>query len=100
TGLRQGEMRALRDKDVHLDAEVPFITVRYGKPPMLPTKGGKVREIPLLPMALRALQDWYDSRETYCDGNDKGLTFPALRGGYRGQGKMLGREHQTIWRQL
>jgi hypothetical protein len=45
-------VRALRDTDVHLEnIEVPYITVRCGKPPMHPTKGGKVREIPLLPMA-------------------------------------------------
>lgn len=100
TGLRQGEMRALRDADVHLDADVPYITVRYGKPPMKPTKNGQVREIPLLPMALRALRDWYALRKACCVDNDKGLTFPAARGGYRSEGKMLGRRHQEIWKKL
>ena len=101
TGLRQGEMRSLRDADVHLDGvEVPFVTIRYGKPPMLPTKGGVVREVPLLPMAQRALREWYELRKTHCTDNDKGLTFPAMRGGYRSEGKMLGRHHQRIWKQL
>lgn len=101
TGLRQGEMRALRDADVHLDGiEVPYITVRYGKPPMKPTKSGQVREVPLLPMAQRALREWYEVRKTDCKDNDKGLTFPAPRGGYRSQARMLGRHHQKIWKKL
>jgi integrase len=94
-------MRALRDADVHLDdAEMPYITVRYGKPPTKPTKSGLVREIPLLPMAQRALREWYELRQTHCTGNDKRLTFPAERGGYRSEGKMLGRRHGETWKQL
>ena len=101
TGLRQGEMRALRDVDVHAEGiDVPYITVRYGMPPKKPTKSGHVREIPLLPMALRALREWYELRKTLCTENDKGLTFPAARGGYRSEGKILGRRHQEIWRKL
>jgi integrase len=93
-------MRSLRDEDVHLDAEVPFVTVRYGKPPRKPTKTGQIREVPLLPMAQRALREWHEVRQTTCKDNDKGLTFPAGRGGYRSEGKMLGRRHFAIWRKL
>jgi integrase len=100
TGLRQGEMRALRDADVHLDAETPFITVRYGSPPMKPTKSGHVREVPLLPMAVRALKDWQEIRKTWCTNNFKELTFPAQRGGYRSEGKFLGRANQNDWKKL
>ena len=39
-------------------------------------------------------------RATWCSHNPKGLTFPALRGGYRGEGTFLGRHHQTIWKSL
>jgi integrase len=93
-------MRAVRDADVHLDAEVPYVTVRYGKPPTKPTKNGLVREIPLLPMAQRALREWYAVRAKTCTDNDKGLAFPAARGGYRSEGKVLGRRHQEIWKKL
>ena len=100
TGLRQGEMRALREADVHLDADVPYIHIRYGKPPKAPTKSGKPRDVPLLPMAVRALRVWYQFRATWCEHNPKGLTFPALRGGYRSEGTFLGRHHQEIWKDL
>jgi integrase len=100
TGLRQGEMRALRDTDVHLDAETPYITVRYGRPPLKPTKSGQPRAVPLLPMAQRALRSWYGQRATWCKNNFKGLTFPAQYGGYRSEGKFLGRRNNEIWNEL
>ncbi len=100
TGIRQGEMRALRDEDVHLDAEVPYIVVRYGGTPKRPTKSGEPRDVPLLPMAHRALGEWLALRSTWCTNNFKGLVFPAERGGYRSAGKLLGREHQKTWTTL
>jgi len=100
TALRQGEMRALRDADVHLDAQGPYVTVRYGKPPEKPTKSGLPRDVPLLPMAVRALRDWYAFRASWCKQNPEGLTFPAERGGYRSAGKFLGRDHHVQWRAL
>ena len=101
TGLRQGEMRALRDADVHLHGvDVPYITVRYGGTPTKPTKSGHPRDVPLLPMAQRALTGWYELRKTWCKENDKRLAFPAQYGGYRSAGKILGRKHQEIWTTL
>ena len=100
TGLRQGEMRALRDEDVHVGADGSYVTVRYGKPPKKPTKSGQPREVPLLPMALRALTEWNALKKTWCSNNFKGLTFPAERGGYRSAGKFLGRDHQEVWKTL
>jgi len=100
TALRQGEMRALRDGDVHLDAQVPHVTVRYGKPPRKPTKSGVPRDVPLLPMAVRALRAWYEYRASWCKQNPEGLTFPAERGGYRSAGKFLGRDHHVQWKAL
>jgi integrase len=100
TGLRQGEMRALRDEDVHLDAADLHITVRYGGTPKKPTKSGLPRDVPLLPMAQRALREWYALRKTWCSNNFKALTFPAARGGYRSAGKILGRDHQKVWKGL
>ena len=100
TAVRQGEMRALRDEDVHLDGETPSMTVRYGKPPRKPTKSGKPRVVPLLPMAVRALRAWYEFRTGWCEENPEGLTFPAQRGGYRSAGKFLSRDHHVQWKAL
>jgi integrase len=100
SGLRQGEMRALRDEDVHADATPPYVTIRYGRPPKKPTKSGQPRDVPLLPMALRALGEWRALRATWCKNNYKGLAFPAQYGGYRSEGKMLGRRTQEIWTTL
>ncbi len=100
SGLRQGEMRALRAEDVHADAPAPYMLIRYGKPPTKPTKGGHPREVPMLPMALRAYREWQAICATWCKNNYKGLAFPAQYGGYRSEGKMLGRRNQEIWKKL
>jgi integrase len=100
SGLRQGEMRALRAEDVHADADRPYMLIRYGKPPMKPTKAGVPREVPILPMALRAYREWRAICATWCKNNYKGLAFPAQYGGYRSEGKILGRRHQEIWKKL
>jgi hypothetical protein len=47
TGMRSGEMAALRLVDVHVDGADPYVTVRYGGPPDKPTKWGRIRQIPL-----------------------------------------------------
>jgi hypothetical protein len=93
-------MRALRDEDVHLEAEQPYVHIRYGKPPKAPTKSGRPRDVPLLPMAVRALRVWSDFRATWCSHNPRGLTFPALRGGFRNEGSFLGRNHREIWKDI
>lgn len=100
SAMRQGEMRALRDEDVHLDAVPPVVTVRYGKPPKQPTKGGAPRTVPLLPMAVRALRAWYAYRDANITFNPKGLVFPAERGGYRSAGRFLGRNNGAQWKAL
>jgi integrase len=51
-------------------------------------------------MAQRALADWRKVRETWCKNNFKSLAFPAQRGGFRGEGKFLGRTHQVVWSAL
>lgn len=56
TGLRAGELCALRRVDVDLEGE--RLMVRFGGPPDLPTKTGKVRPVPLFGMALEAARQW------------------------------------------
>jgi integrase len=72
TGLRAGELCCLRVADLSEDG----IIVRYGSPPDLPTKAGKVRRIPLLPMAREALERW-DVKLRAKDG----IVFPTLAKG-------------------
>lgn len=80
TGLRAGEQWALRWSDVHLDGERPRLVVRrsYRKP----TKGGAVREVPLLPEAREALQEWHRARPAIGDA----LVFPSDDGAMHTRG--------------
>lgn len=57
-GLRRGELLALRWVDIHLlDAE-PFVVVRRSRRQSDPTKGGRVRRLPLFGVAIEALLAW------------------------------------------
>ena len=75
TGLRQGELWALRWDDVTLDGAAPELVVRgsHGGP----TKSGKVRRVPLLPQTLAALRSL---------PHRTGLVFPGESGGRRHRG--------------
>lgn len=57
TGMRSGEQRALRWDDVH----DTHLVVRYGAPNQ-PTKNGKIRRVPILPLTRLALES---SRSLY-----------------------------------
>lgn len=50
TGMRSGELRALRWEDVHAD----HIVIRFGAP-QKPRKNGRVHRVPILPLARQAL---------------------------------------------
>ena len=81
TGLRQGEMWALRWRDLDLDGEHPTCSCRrsYRKG----TKANKVRHFPLLPAALAALRRM---RELAADRSPDALVFPGKRGEMRSEG--------------
>lgn len=88
TGLRAGELVTLRLADVQLDAPDPFVTVRYGSPPDGLTKNGKIRRVPLLPLARQATLAQLDrlAGEEGDEGaprraNPHGLLFPTEREG-------------------
>jgi integrase len=102
SGLRQGEQWALELADVHLDAPVPHVVVRYGSPGQ-PTKSGKIRRVDLVPVAVdaaRAQLDLLDELELaarrrvrgYRDPNHGRLLFPSLRGSHRQRGAPAGWE--------
>jgi integrase len=97
SGLRAGELCALRLADVHAD----HVVVRYGGPPAEPTKSGKIRSVPILPMARTALELARRSRDITALAsatskrrhgvatNPHGLAFPRDRGGYRDPAHIL-----------
>lgn len=91
TGLRAGELVTLRLADVHLEGATPHVVVRYGKAPARPTKGGKIREVPLFGIALDAAKAWLDILPTFCKRNKRALMFPGCRGGFRSE------EHVFRW---
>lgn len=68
SGLRAGEIWGLRWADVDLSNRV--VTVRFNR--RGPTKNGKIREVPLLPPAHRALSLWKSERP----GLGGALVFP------------------------
>ncbi len=60
-GLRPGEAIALEWSDVDLDGAELTVrgSVRHGK--YGPTKGGRLRKVPLIPLVVKALEKWKES---------------------------------------
>jgi integrase len=86
TGLRAGEQWNLRLADVHIDGEDPHIVVRFGRRQRGrsgPTKGRRIRRVPLLPRAMELLRVWLRELTLFCPRNSYGLVFPGELGGYR-----------------
>lgn len=88
TGLRAGELCALRRADVHVDGPHPRVVVRYGGVPERPTKAGRIREVPLFGLALEAARAWLAFLPRY-SSNPLGLMFPRQRGRYRDEAHVL-----------
>lgn len=78
--LRRGEQWALRLSDLKLEGERPYVVVRFGGFPDLPTKSGKPRRLPLFGLALDALRRWMAALPTYAPRNPHGLVFPRRNG--------------------
>jgi integrase len=83
TGLRGGELAALRIADVVAHGARPRVTVRYGAPPAQPTKTGTIREVPLFGIGAQAWAEWSALLPGFCSVNPLGLAFPRVRGSYR-----------------
>ena len=81
TGLRAGEMWALRWEQVRLVGDRPQLTVAKSNK-RRSTKSGKVRPVPLLPAALAALQQWHQN----CGEPRSGLVWPGADGRQRPRG--------------
>jgi len=91
TGVRDGELFALRLADVHLEGARPHIVVRYGSFKG-PTKGKKIRRVPLFGRALAYFRRWLELLPTYCPKNPDGLAFPGPLGGRQRSGEFLQHE--------
>ena len=87
TGMRQGELWALRWRDVDLDSEHPSCTCRRSY--RRATKANKVRHFPLLPAAVAALGR---VRELAADTGPDALVFPGKNGEMFGEGYDAGWE--------
>ncbi len=92
TGLRAGELCALRLCDVVTEGDDPHVVVRFGGPPREPTKTGQIRRVPLLTMALDAARAQVESAAS---PNVLGLLFPRPQGGYRDPAHVL---RWDVWR--
>lgn len=80
TGMREGEVYALRAEDVHVEHEHPEVLVRFGgrdEPP----KNGKIRRVSLFNPALEAVIVQMERLPNL--RNKYGLLFPGERGGWR-----------------
>lgn len=84
TGLREGEVYALRAEDVHETAEDPFVVVRFGGRGT-PPKNGKIRRVALFGLALEAATE-QRARLTSVR-NLEALLFPGERGRWRPEKK-------------
>jgi integrase len=88
-GLRAGELVTLRLADVSVDGDAPKVTVRYGTVPDLPTKTGKIRDVPLFDRALDGMRRWLAAMPTWVKANPDELVFVGARGGYRSEDHVL-----------
>ena len=78
TGLRMGELLALRWRDIDFEGSLVRVRASYSAGVLTTPKSGKVRSVPLAPDVARAL-DGLSRRERFTDEDD--LVFPGELGG-------------------
>lgn len=93
TGLREGELWGLRWEDVVLDGPRPELIVRRSYDG--PTKGGRVRRVPLLEPAREALRAWRDAAKVTPIA---GLVWPAKARKKEDAPKCHARGYDAEWR--
>jgi integrase len=84
TGMRWGELCALRREDVRVEGENPTVLVRYGSRTKAP-KNGRIRTIQLFGLALDAANEQLVALDRL--RNVHGLMWPGERGRWRSEGK-------------
>jgi integrase len=88
TGCRLGELTNLELRDVHLEGDRPYITIRWGSKGRKP-KNGKVRTVPLFGIGLAAFQRWLEVLPTWAKKNPERLVFPTKHGSRRRRSQHL-----------
>lgn len=71
TGMRKGEMLALRWEDVILDGDCPHVVIRASNDG--PSKNGRIGRTPLLPMAVDIFREMIPGSGLVWPGKDGGL---------------------------
>ncbi len=79
TGLRRGELIAVRWRDIDFVGSVLRVRASYAGGALTAPKSGKVRSVPLAPEVAQALAQ-LSRREFFTDGDD--LVFPGELGDY------------------
>lgn len=104
TGLRQREQWALRLDDVDVTSSSPHVLVRFGKASKTkpkgavacmfldglwfePTKGGRVRRVPLFGISLESMRAWLGRLSEWAPSNPHRLVFPRWDGNPRPKGR-------------
>jgi integrase len=94
TGIRQGELVALRWRDVDFANETIRVARSYTHGQLGPPKSGKVRSVPMAPEIAAALAR-LSQRERFTRDDD--LVFPGLEGGFA-DARALVRRYETAIR--
>ena len=93
TGLRRGELVALRWRDVDFAAHRIRVCGSYAGGQLTTPKSGKVRSVPLAPAVAEALAR-LGQREFLVDEDD--LVFPGIAGGYLDASALLKRYKRAL----
>jgi integrase len=93
TGLRQGELIALRWRDVDFPGEHVRVTASYTTRALVSPKSGRVRSVPLAPAAASALARL--SQREHWTGDDD-LVFPGITGTYLDASALLKRYKRAL----
>jgi integrase len=91
TGLRRGELIALRWRDVDAEASTIRVRASYSASGLSTPKSGKVRSVPMSPNVAAALAELQE-RERWTGDDD--LVFPGRSGGFL-DGRALSRRYQA-----
>ncbi len=94
TGMRSGELRALRWEHVHLDGSSPHVMCCYGGTPAKPRKNGKVHRVSLFGLALDTFRAM--AKRLHADDRE-GIVFRSFRGSYRAIGHAVERDEWLAW---
>lgn len=94
TGMRSGELRALRWSDVHLDGPSPHILCCLGAPPKKPRKNGKILRVPLFSTSLEQLTTLFAKTH---EEDRVGVIFKSKTGCYRTKGRVVDPKDWKAW---